>query len=186
MAVRPAAYRFTVDDYHRMGEAGVIPPDARVELVEGEVVEMAPIGSRHAACVTRLSELFTEKLRRGAVVWVQNPLRLGQHSELQPDVMLLRPRQDYYATAHPGPADVLLVVEVSDTTAGWDRRRKLPLYAAAGIAEAWLVDVGARRVEACSAPGPGGYATVRVVEASEALAPTAFPDTTVEVAHLLP
>lgn len=144
-----------------MAEAGLLGVDDRVELVEGEIIDMAPIGSRHAACVDRLTRLFVSRLGERAIVRVQSPVRMGDLSEPQPDVAVLAPRGDFYAGAHPGPDDVVLVVEVADTTLGWDRGVKVPLYARAGVAEVWVVDVGAGVVEVSRRPGPEGYGELR-------------------------
>lgn len=175
MAVRIVKRLFTVDEYHRMVEAGILGEDDRVELIEGEVVQMTPIGSRHAACVAKLTALFS-RVQDRAIVWVQNPIRLGRHSEPQPDVALLKPRADFYAQAHPGPGDVLLVVEVAETSAAYDRELKVPLYARNGVAEVWLVDLAEERVEVYRQPAPRGYQDVRRLRRGERVAPQAFPD----------
>lgn len=167
-----------------MAGAGLFAEDDRVELIEGEVVEMAPIGSRHAACVNRLNEHFVERLRGQATVAPQNPVSLGELSEPQPDVAVLARRDDWYAGAHPGPADVLLLVEVADTTAAWDRQHKVPLYAAAGIPELWLVDLPAGVVEAYRAPEAGAYRDITRYGAGDELAPARFPDSGIPVAEL--
>lgn len=185
MAVQPVRHRFTVGEYHQMAEGGVFTEDDRVELLEGEIVEMAPIGSRHAACVTRLSRLFFGRVAGRAVVWVQNPVRLGEHSEPQPDVALLRPRADDYAGSHPGPDDVLVLVEVGETTEAWDREHKLPLYASAGVSEVWLVDLDARTVEAFRQPEGGAYREVERVGPGESLGPHAFKDLSLAASDLL-
>ena len=185
MAVQPVRHRFTVAEYHQMAGAGIFGEDDRVELLEGEVVEMAPIGSRHAACVKRLNRLFQEQAAERVIVAVQDPVRLGQLSEPQPDLALLRPRHDYYASGHPGPEDVLLIVEVAETTAAWDRQHKVPLYASAGVAEVWLVDLGAGVVEACREPAGGAYAVVRRAGAGETLTPLALPTLTVAVDDIM-
>lgn len=185
MAVQPAPHRFTVKEYYRMAEAGILTRDDRVELLEGEIVEMAPIGSRHAACVTRISRSFFQHVSGRATVSVQNPIRLGELSEPQPDVALLRSRPDDYAGGHPGPEDVLLVVEVGDTTAAWDRERKLPLYAAAGVREVWLVDLPAATVEIWRRPEGGAYHDVRLVRPEESLAPEVFPEASLLAGDLL-
>lgn len=177
--------RFTVEDYYRMAQAGIFTEDDRVELLEGDIVMMTPIGSRHASCVARLTHLFTAVLGERAIVWVQNPLRLGADSEPQPDLALLRPRADFYATAHPGPKDVWLVVEVAETSADSDRAVKIPLYARAGIAVVWLVDLPNHRVEVYTEPTPGGYRTVQSVSRGQALALEAFPELTLPVDPLL-
>ena len=166
----PERHRFSVVEYHRMADAGLFGEDDRVELVAGEVIDMAPIGSRHAACVDRLTRLLVSRLGADAIVRVQSPVRLGDLSEPQQDIAVLAPRDDFYAGAHPGPAEVLLVVEVADTTLAWDRSVKVPLYAGAGVAEAWVVDLVAEAVEMWAGPGPDGYAEVRRAERGEEMA----------------
>jgi len=186
MAVQPVAHRFTVDDYYRMADAGILGADERVELLQGEIIEMAPIGSHHAACVRQLSRLFHQQLGGRAIVSVQDPVRLDDLSEPQPDVALLRPRPDDYAGAHPTPGDVLLLVEVGDTTAAWDARHKLPLYAAAGVGEVWLVNLVAGAVEVCLRPEGGAYTDRRSFGPEAGVAPEAFPDVVIDVGDLLP
>ncbi len=175
MALSPTAYRFSVKDYHRMAEADLFEPDDRVELLDGRVYEMAPIGSRHAACVSRLSRLFASALGERVIVSVQNPISLDEHSEPQPDVALLRFAPDFYAGQHPGPADVLLAVEVAETTLAYDLEQKAPRYLAAGIPEVWVVDVVRDRVHVVTAGG------ARSAGRGETLAPLAFPTLAVEV-----
>ncbi|OLB08032.1 MAG: hypothetical protein AUH14_02050, partial [Candidatus Rokubacteria bacterium 13_2_20CM_69_15_1] len=146
-------YRFTVEEYHRMGEAGILPEDSRIELIAGEIVVPEPIGSHHASTVDRLTRLWTLRLGNRAIVRVQNPVQFPQEdSELQPDVTLLRPRADFYATTHPRADDVLLLIEVGDTSLLLDRRVKIPLYARASIQEVWLVDLTTDRVEVYHTP----------------------------------
>lgn len=147
MAIPVPRWKFTIGDYERMGEAGILGPDDRVELVDGEVVEVAPIGSRHAACVNRVNRLLSDRTGDLAVVSVQNPIRLGDLSQPQPDLALLVPRADYYASHHPEVADVLLVVEVSWSTGAYDRLVKMPLYARHGVRQSWLVDLDGGSVE---------------------------------------
>ncbi len=186
MAVQPARHRFTVHEYHQMADGGVFTEDDRVELLEGEVVEMAPLGSRHAGCVRRLNRFFSAHLGEQVTISIQDPVRLGELSEPQPDVVLLRPRPDDYADGHPGPKDVLLLVEVADTTAAWDRRRKLPIYAAAGVREVWLVDLAVGTVEVCRRPeGGGSYQDVRLVGPDQSLSPQAFLDASLLAGDLL-
>src|SRR5216684_564312 len=124
---------FNVTEYYQMAKAGVLKPDDRVELIEGEIVKMSPIGSPHAACVCRLYESLPNVVKGRALVWVQNPVRLNDFSEPVPDIALLKPRKDYYAARHPTPADVLLIIEVADSTLLTDRNIKIPLYARSGI-----------------------------------------------------
>jgi Uma2 family endonuclease len=151
----------TADEYERMGEAGIFPPDARLELIEGEIYEMSPIGSPHASCVTFITYVLNQ-LGRDFQVRVQNPIRLNDFSEPQPDVALLRWRDDFYREAHPTPEDVLLVVEVADATVVTDRKVKLPLYARSGVPEAWLVNIPEGQVEVYSAPSGGVYQRAEV------------------------
>lgn len=147
MAVEITKHLFDVSEYHRLAEAGIFREDDRVELIRGEVVEMSPIGSRHAACVRGLEELLHEALGRSAHVSVQSPVQIDELSEPQPDLAVLKRRADRYATAHPNPFDVLLIIEVADTSIDYDRKVKLPLYATAGIAEAWLIDLNQDIIE---------------------------------------
>ncbi len=151
-------HRFTVEEYHKMAEAGLFSEDDRVELIDGEIVEMTPIGWRHANCVNDLTMFLTSFARGRYVVSVQNPLTISDHGEPQPDLVLLkrRPRGRL-----PDPDDVALLIEVSDTTLAYDRDVKLPRYARAGIPEVWIVDLEGRRIEAHSAPSADGYGTSR-------------------------
>ena len=144
-----------------MGDTGLLGEDDRVELVEGEIIDMAPIGSRHNACVARLTRQLVSRLGERAIVFVQSSVRMSDLSEPQPDIAVLVPRDDFYAGALPGPAAVLLVVEVADTTVGWDRGVKIPMYGRAGVAEAWVVDINAEVIDIWTDPGPEGYAVTR-------------------------
>lgn len=140
----PVRHRWTVSEFQRMGKTRFLDPKARMELIEGELFEMAPIGSFHAGTVTLLAHLFARAVGETAVISVQSPIDLGEHSEPQPDLTLLRPRADYYLSRHPRAEDVLLLIEVSDSTVQFDRKTKVPLYARHGVPEVWLV-VGPRR-----------------------------------------
>jgi Uma2 family endonuclease len=175
MTVQLRRRLFTVAEYHKMAEAGILSEDDRVELIEGEIVAMSPIGSRHAACVARLTAVFS-RAGRHAIVWVQNPIRLAEHSEPQPDLALLRPRADFYAEAHPGSEDVLLVVEVAETSAAYDREVKVPLYARYGIPEVWVVDPAGDSVEVYRHPSPQGYQDVQTLRRRESVAPLLLPE----------
>lgn len=180
-------HRVTVADFHKMGEAGIFLEDDRVEFIEGEMIDMAPIGSRHAGAVKRLTNLLASLAKDKAVISVQAPLYLGLYSEPEPDLMLLKPRDDFYSEAHLGAQDVLLLIEVCDTTARFDREVKLPLYARHGVAEVWLVDLEAGSVERCREPQPdaGAYA-VRETVAAGTLAPAALPECGIDVGSLFP
>lgn len=186
MAIGLKTHRFTVDEYHRMGEVGIFSEDDRVELLAGDIVEMSPIGPLHAGTVRRLTALFSAQLGTEVLVSVQNPLLLRiEDSEPQPDVALLRPRPDFYARSHPEAQDVYLVIEVADTSVAADREVKFPLYARAGVPEAWLLDVTTERLEVHRHPTPDGYQDVRSLQRGESVAPQTFPDVVLTVDALL-
>jgi Uma2 family endonuclease len=185
MSVQLARRRFTVDEYHRMAGAGILTEDDRVELIDGEIVEMTAIGSRHAACVDRLTRLFSRLVGERVIVRVQNPIRLGEYSEPQPDLALVRLRPDFYASGHPGPSDVLLVVEVVETSVESDREVKLPLYARAGVPEVWLVDLERGFIEVEQDPSPEGYRSVQQRTHGQHLAALAFPDAGLSLDEML-
>lgn len=155
-------YSFTAEEFERMGEAGILRQDARLELIEGEIFEMSPIGNAHAACAKILTALLYRLFGDTHVIGVQDPIRLDEFSEPQPDVTLLRRRDDYYREKQPTPADLLLLIEVADTTVVKDRTVKIPLYARAEIAEAWLVNIPEERVEIYSDPAGGTYQRAEV------------------------
>jgi Uma2 family endonuclease len=178
-------HRFTVEQYRRMGKTGILPEDNRLELICGDIIVREPIGVQHASTVTRLNHLWTSRLGDRANVSIQNPVQFPPlDSELQPDVMLLRPREDFYAAGHPQAADVLLMIEVADTTLRLDRRIKIPLYARAGAREVWLVDLTTSRLEVNREPVGDRYAVGRVLARGERVSPEAFPDLTIDVADL--
>ncbi len=177
----PLRFLINVEQYHRMGEVGIIPPDTRVELIEGEVLTMPPIGTRHASAVATLVELLTDaRLATRGFIWPQNPVVLSLMSELQPDIVLLRRREDAYRDSAPQPEDVLLLIEVADTTLPFDRRRKVPLYARHGIVEAWIVNIPGRCLEVFRDPGELGYSVSFVRQVNEDVAPVEFPDVFVQ------
>lgn len=177
-------HRFTVDQYHRMGDAGILGED--VELLAGEIILREPIGSYHAGTVNRLNRLWTSRLGDRAVIQVQNPIELpAEHSEPQPDIAVLRPRADFYTTAHPVAADVLLVIEVAETTLRLDRRVKIPLYARAGIQEAWVVDLTAGQVAVHRQPTARGYRDVQALTRDASVSPVAFPDLVIALVDVL-
>ena len=170
----PTRYRLSVEDYHKLGAAGILKQDSRVELIEGELIEMAPIGSLHAATVARLHELFYEQTRNSALVWQQNPITLVPQSEPQSDLTLLQFRADHYAHALPSAADVLLIVEVSDSTLEYDRGEKLRLYARHNIPEYWIVDLQMKRLEVYREPHTKGYAQKLDFNAQDTVSPLAL------------
>jgi Uma2 family endonuclease len=186
MAQAGTRRRFTIEEYHRMGECGILRSDERLELIAGHIIAREPINSRHAGTVDRLTRLWTSRLGDRAIVRVQNPLVLpAQASEVQPDLMLLAPRADFYTPAHPTPPDVLLLIEVADTSLLLDRRVKMPLYAQGGVAETWLCDLTTGRVDVHRDVTAGRYATIRRFTRAQRLAPAAFPDVVVSVEELL-
>lgn len=178
--VRYVRRKFSVDEYYRMSEVGILSTDERVELLDGEIIVMAAIGSKHASCVRDFSEEFFRLALTGRVkLSVQNPVSLNDKTELQPDIALIR--RTSYAEAHPQPEDILLMIEVADTTVGYDRRYKLPIYARAGIPETWLADVNAKTVKVRTEPRHGAYTNDREVGLGGVLSPTAFPDVRIAV-----
>ena len=176
---------FTADEYHRLGEAGILQEDDRVELVEGELVLMTPIGARHAACVDRLNVLIQRCFGDRGIARVQGPVRLDQFSELQPDITVLKPRLDFYASAHPQGDDILLAIEVADSSRRYDREVKGPLYAGSAIPEFWLVDLVRETVEVFRQPGADGYEICRVTPRGERLPIAALPGTELTVDEVL-
>jgi Uma2 family endonuclease len=180
----PEPRRFTVDDYYRMAEAGILRTDERLELLEGEIIEMSPIGGPHAGCVTALSNWLVPALLGRAVVRIQQPIRLSSRSEPEPDVAVVRYRDDLYRGGHPEPKDVLLIIKVADSTLAYDLRRRLPLYAAAGIPEVWIAEVGSRQVRACREPQGRRYRQVEIISGNGTLSPVAFPDLVLKVAEV--
>ena len=155
-------YRFTVEAYHRMAEAGLFLPDIRVELIDGEIIETSPIKSPHADCVDKLTEWLIIQFHKQAVVRVQNPITLDNSSEPEPDLALAIRKPEGYKSAHPTPTEILLVIEVSDTSVEKDRSIKLPLYAAAGIPEAWLVNLPEHTIEVYTEPNAEGYSNIHI------------------------
>jgi Uma2 family endonuclease len=176
-------WRFTVHDYHRMGEAGILHEDDRVELIEGELVEMTAIGTRHFSCVNQLNRLLVMHVGDEAIVSVQNPVRLNEYTEPQSDLAVIRPRD--YRESLPKPEDVLLLIEVSDTTLAYDRGVKLPLYARAGIREVWIVDLPGETIERHTDPSEEGYRRADRLRRGHTLESISLPGLTPSVDELL-
>lgn len=185
MVAHLTRWQFTVDDYHRMAEAGILGEDDRVELIEGEVVKMTPIGRRHASCVIRVTKGFVRTFGDVAEVSPQNPVVLGNYTEPQPDIALLRPRPDLYASNLPTPADIFLLVEIGESTVEADRRTKVPLYAKSAIAEVWLVDLEQETITIYRDHSPNGYRTVRLARRGEQISALVFPDRPLAVSDIL-
>lgn len=182
-SLTPVAHRFSVDDFHRMLEVGILRPDDAIELIDGELLHMAPMGSWHASTVTLLHETLLLGLNAQAIVSSQTPLVLGDYSEPEPDVLVLRQRADRYRDALPRAADVLLLIEVSDSTAQYDREVKGRLYAYSGIPELWVVERQERSVWVYRQPEGEGYAAIHRCESGN-LSPLAFPGVMVDLAAL--
>lgn len=185
MAVELLRRKFTVEEYYKMAEMGILKAGDRVELIRGEIVEMSPIGTRHAACVSRLTRLLTIRLGNRATASPQNPVRLDNDSEPQPDVALLQPREDFYEEQHPQPADIFLLIEVADTTVESDRSIKIPLYAENNIAEVWLVNLPENCLEVYRQPTATGYQSVGNFYRGDRLSLQAFPDVSLSVDEVL-
>lgn len=178
-------HRFSVAEYHRMAETGILHPDVRVELLDGRIIDMSPIGPFHGGITKRLNRIFTRLARGRWIVSVQDPLRLDDHSEPEPDLMLVKPAADDYTSRHPQPEDVFLLIEVSDTTLDYDREEKLPAYGRAGIPEVWILNLNDKTIEVYREPHSTGYGSTTVLRAGDEAAPLAFPDAAVNVAELL-
>ena len=185
MAVEVTRRRFTADEYQAMGRAGILRKDDRVELIDGEVLAMSPIGPPHIGAVNRLTRLFSRRAGDEAVVQVQGAVRLDMHSEPQPDLVLLRPRADFYGTTLAGPADILLAVEVAQSSLAYDRGVKADLYARRGIAEYWLVDLNDSVVTRYTDPANGRYRRVAAVPPDEPFAPALLAGCTVTTRDIL-
>ena len=162
-------YRLTVEDYHRMGETGILSEDTRVELLHGEIIERSPINSPHAGAVNKLNKLLSKLFGDQAVISVQNPIELGPDSEPEPDIAVLKMRSDLYSDAHPRAEDILLVIEVAGSSLQKDRQVKMPLYAEAGIPEAWVIDLEGKTIEVYSSPTPEGYSRIDIYRRGDVL-----------------
>ena len=173
--------RFTVDDYYRMADAGILSDRERVELIDGEVVTMSPIGPRHSACVSRANQALVLAARETVIVQPQGPVRLDRFNEPQPDLMLLLPRTDFYASRHVGPDDVLLVIEIADSSLRYDRELKATLYAAWGVPEYWVADLPHNLLWRYTSPEGGAYTKVDSLQRGQSIAPHRLPACVVPV-----
>jgi Uma2 family endonuclease len=180
-----ALHRFNVKDYYRMGELGLLPPDARVELVNGNIIDLSSVSPMHGGVVIRLNRLFHDCSSDGWLISLRNPVHLDDYSEPVPDLMLLKKAADDYCEQHPCPKDVFLLVEVSDSTLETDREVKLPVYARAGIAEVWIVDLTSGALEVYRDPHLTAYTNIRILHDGDSAAPVHFPDAVIEVSKLL-
>jgi Uma2 family endonuclease len=181
----PARHLCTVDEYYRLSELGLLAPDRRTELIDGEIFDMPSIGPGHAGTVEGLGDLLRDRLGSRAFVRSQNPVHLGLRAEPQPDIAVVRRRDDYYRSGHPTPDDVFLVVEVADSTLTFDRKTKVPLYARAGIREYWIVDLIHAEIMVHRDPERSRYRSMRAFKHGEVIAPLAFPDVSIAVTDVL-
>lgn len=180
----PALHRLSVADFMSMVEVGILRDDERIELIEGEMIDMAPIGSQHVSTVALLGKMLILAANNKAIVTSQSPVVLGTHSEPQPDLLLLKARSDYYANALPQPPDVLLLVEVADSSLNFDRNTKIPLYAKHGVPEVWLINLQDKALEIFREPHPGGYRVTLRPRREESISPMLFPDFSIPVERL--
>lgn len=181
----PQPYCFTVEDYQRMGETGIFAAGDRVELIAGEIVQMSPIGTKHQACVARINQILGQQLRDRALIWPQNAIQLNETSQPQPDIALLTPREDFYRDRYPQPSDILLIIEVADSTIRYDRDIKIPLYSSVGIPEAWIVDLNRNCLEVYQSPDSEGYRSKQTYNPGQTLTPVSFPDCAIATTSLM-
>ncbi|WP_299487773.1 Uma2 family endonuclease [Acaryochloris sp. IP29b_bin.137] len=181
MTVQILRKKFTVGQYHQMIESGILTDRDHVELIQGEIIEMSPVGRHHAACVDRLNELLVLKLFQKALIRVQSPILLSDHSEPQPDVSILQRREDFYDAGHPKPDDIFALVEVSDSTIEFDRDVKIPMYAQEHIPEVWLVNLNDTQVKRYCQPITTTYQQLQIFNLGEMLSFQAFPDVPIEI-----
>jgi Uma2 family endonuclease len=177
---------FTVHEYHRMVEAGILREDDRVELIRGEVVRMSPIGPPHNAAILRATQALTRIVGDRALVGIQGSIRLDEYDEPQPDIYLLRPKDDFYASGHAGPADIFVIIEVADSSLTYDQTVKLELYAETGVPEYWISNIRDERIIAHSNPQGNAYQNVRELKRGETIEPQLLPDCHIRVDVLLP
>jgi Uma2 family endonuclease len=177
-------HRLTVDEYHRMGEAGILRQVDRVELIEGEIIDISPIGSDHAGTVNYLNQVLFAALQEKAIISTQNPIILNNRNEPEPDIVLLKPRDDFYRQSHPTPTDVLLIIEVADTSLRYDREIKIPLYARHNIPEVWLIDLENNQLTKFFSPNNSQYETSNIVTDHSQVSIQELPDLKINLTKL--
>jgi len=178
-------FRLNISQYHQMSEAGIFSENDKVELINGEIIEMSPIGRRHTACVNRLNSVFSQLLGKKVIVAVQNPIILNNLSEPEPDIALLKPRADFYESGHPQPQDIFLLIEVADSSLEYDRDVKIPLYASSGITEVWLVDIYEQVIIVYRYPSENGYSDIQKLSRGEKISIQAFSEINLVVDDIL-
>lgn len=179
--IRYVPHRFMVDEYYRMAEVGILDEHDRVELIDGQILVMEPIGPEHAGNTNRLNRLFHSVLGERAIVGIQNPIQIDRFNHPQPDVVVCKPRDDFYEQCHPTPEDIYLVVEIAWTSAARDRTLKAPLYGRAGIPEFWLIDISGRTIDVYTDPSEDGYDRVERLRPGASLRPSAFSHVELQV-----
>ena len=177
--------RFTVDDFYKMAEVGILVDNIRSELIDGEIIEMSPMGVAHCAAVNRASQYFILLFKEKVQVSVQLPVRLSEFNEPEPDLAFLKPRQDFYKTRHPGAADVFMILEISDSSHNYDRNVKLPMYASSRIPEVWIEAVAENVVHVFRDPVGRTYRTALTLHPGETISLLALPEVVVSVSDLL-
>jgi len=185
MSIQVDRRHFTVDEFYRMAEIGIFTEDDRVELIEGDIIELDPVTPLHASCVMRFNHFLGRKTNNEYIMSVHNPVRLNEYSETLPDISLLKRRDDFYAGGHPTPPDVLLIIEVADTSLDYDRNIKVPLYARAGIPEVWVVDLASEAVEVFVEPQKGAYQTIRTAKRGESITAQEIASLTISIDTIL-
>lgn len=180
-----AVHRFSVQEYHRMAESGVLQPDERVELLEGQIIQMAAKGTAHSAAVSRIEKLLRNRLGDRGLLRFQDPVRLNDYSEPEPDVAVVHPDPSYYEDHHPTPEEVFWLIEVSDSTLKFDCEVKAPAYSRSGIQEYWVLDVNDRKLHVYRLPSATGYQSETILSEALTIAPVAFSDCTIAIQEML-
>jgi Uma2 family endonuclease len=171
-----ATKKYSLTDYHKMIEIGIIKGEDKVELIRGEIVKMSPVGLKHATCVKKLNQLFSQKLGTKVILGIQDPIKLNDNSEPQPDVVLLKPKADFYATEHPKPEDIFLLIEVADSSIEYDQQIKIPLYAENNITEMWLVNINENIIQVYQNPQGKLYKNITNYQINDQINITIFSD----------
>jgi len=185
MQVEVTKRLFTADEYYRMGEVGILGPEERTELIDGEIIRMSPPGNRHIACVNRANAAFVETFGKRAIVSVQNPLRLNIYNEPQPDIVVLQPRPDFYDSTRLAPEHTYFVLEVSGTSLAFDRKIKLARYASFGVPEVWIADLKHHLLLVFREPAGDSYTSSLTLRRNDSVSPLAFPDAVFKVEQLI-
>lgn len=177
--------RLTVQEYHRMAEAGIFHPTERIELLNGQIIKMAAKGTAHTAAISRTSELLRERLQNRILIRLQDPVQLDDYSEPEPDLAIVLPDPAFYEDHHPTPSEIFLIIEVADSSLRYDRELKAPTYGRSNILEYWVLDVNDRRLYVYRSPSTAGYQIEQTLSEEDTISPVAFPDCAIKVRELL-